>query len=317
MSHTRRNFLATTALGAAAVGAAPNAALAAESAKPVDQPMRLSIMAYSFHGLMAEGKMDVFGYLESCRYRYHLGAADLWNGNKGFLTSLEPEYLKKVRDAIDERGLVLAGLAVDWAEIWVDSPEQREQFYKNSLAHLKAASILRPRFVRIDAGGKRGTREWPQEQFDHIVKRYKEYARIAHDSGFLIGAENHWGPEKYWPSMQKLYRAVDRPAFRISCHLGGWEGTEEEKAQADREAAPWVAHTHIPWNITEGPLVERMNNLRNAGYQGYYSVEHHSGKQEYTEVGIQLAKVRAVLESWRTGGDGADTSTRRSPRTGA
>ena len=71
---------------------------------------------------------------------------------------------------------------------------------------------------------------------------------------------------------------------------------------ADREAAPWVCHTHIPWNITEGPLVEKMTNLRNAGYQGYYSVEHHTGTAEYAEVAVQLAKIRTVLQSWRTGG---------------
>jgi hypothetical protein len=51
-----------------------------------------------------------------------------------------------------------------------------------------------------------------------------------------------------------------------------------------------------------------MTNLRNAGYQGYYSVEHHSAKAEYAEVGVQLAKVRAVLQSWRTGGTGEPTT---------
>jgi len=54
-------------------------------------------------------------------------------------------------------------------------------------------------------------------------------------------------------------------------------------------------------------LVEKMTNLRNAGYQGYYSAEHHSAKAEYAEVAIQLAKVRAVLQSWRTGGTGASS----------
>jgi hypothetical protein len=38
----------------------------------------------------------------------------------------------------------------------------------------------------------------------------------------------------------------------------------------------------------------------NAGYEGYYSVEHHSGKNEYAEVAIQIAKVRRVLEGWQT-----------------
>jgi sugar phosphate isomerase/epimerase len=42
-----------------------------------------------------------------------------------------------------------------------------------------------------------------------------------------------------------------------------------------------------------------MRNLRDAGYRGYYSVEHHSAKDEYSEVGIQLALVRDVLQKWR------------------
>jgi protocatechuate 3,4-dioxygenase beta subunit len=63
--------------------------------------------------------------------------------------------------------------------------------------------------------------------------------------------------------------------------------------------APWVCHTHIAWNITEGPLEEKLANLWKAGYQGYYSVEYHAAKDEYAQVAIQLSKVRAVLERFR------------------
>jgi len=261
-------------------------------------------MAYSFHGLLAEGKMDVFGFMETCKYRYHLEAADLWNG---FLVSTEEGYLKKAKDELDERELVVPNLAVDRAHIWVDDAAQRSKNYANALAHLNAGRILGARFVRIDAGGGAQDKEWSNEAFDHIVKRYKEYAQYAYDHGFRAGAEVHWGPEHYWPSMQKLYKAVDHPGFGICCHIGGWGGTPQEVAAADRDVAPWVVHTHIDWTITEGPLVEKMTNLRNAGYQGYYSVEHHSAKAEYAEVAIQLAKVRAVLQSWRTGGTGASS----------
>ena len=257
--------------------------------------MKISVLSYSFRGLLSEGKMDVFGYLESCKYRYGLQAADIWNG---FLVSTDEGYIRKVKDALDERELVLADLCVDRAHVWDDDPDVREGNYRNALAHLSAASILGARFMRVDAGSRAET--WTDEQFDYIVTRYREYARWAWDHGFRIGAENHWGPEKSWPNLKKLYEAVDHPGFGISCHLGGWAGTEEEKAEADRQVAPWVCHTHIPWNITEGPLEEKMANLRDAGYEGYYSVEHHSAKHEYSEVAIQLAKVRGVLERWRT-----------------
>ena len=97
--------------------------------------MDISIASYAFHGLLRRGQMDLFGYLESCRYRYHLDLADIWNG---MLASTEDEYLYLVRDALDERGLVLANLCVDGAHIWEDDPAQREANYRSALAHLHA-----------------------------------------------------------------------------------------------------------------------------------------------------------------------------------
>jgi hypothetical protein len=43
-----------------------------------------------------------------------------------------------------------------------------------------------------------------------------------------------------------------------------------------------------------------MANLRDAGYQGYYSAEYHVTENEYAQVGIQLAKIRAVLSQWQS-----------------
>ncbi len=257
--------------------------------------MKVSVLSYSFRGLLGEGKMDVFGYLESCKHRYRLSAADIWNG---FLPSTEEGYLRRVRDALDERELELADLCVDKAHVWDDDPAARQANADNARAHLRAAEILGARFVRVDAGSRRDT--WTDEEFDHIVSRYREYAQRAWDGGFKMGAENHWGPEKHWSNLRKLYEAVDHPGFGISCHIGGWAGTDEEKDEADRSVAPWVCHTHFPWNVTEGALEEKMANLRLAGYAGYYSVEHHSAHNEYAEVDVQLARVRAVLARWRT-----------------
>jgi hypothetical protein len=301
----KRSLMATA--GAAASGAAGAALAAGDREVPVSSrlatrateaaggpPMRLSVLSYSFRGLMGEGKMDVFGYLEACKYRYDLGIADIWNG---FLPSMERDYLKKVREGLDERELELADLCADGVTIWEDDPARRQKSHEYALANLKAAEILGAQFMRLDAGGSGLT--WTEEQFDHIVKRYGEYAKWAHDHGFMIGAESHWGPETVWANMQKLYHAVDHPAFGLSCHIGGWNGTQEEKDKADREAAPWVCHTHFAWNIVEGPLEEKMRNLYDAGYRGSYSAEFHAGKHEYAHVAVQLAKMRAVFDGWR------------------
>ena len=179
MFTTRRQFLCGS-IAASGLAAATTQLPAAEatSSQSRGEKLRISVLSYSFRGLLKEGQMDIFGYLESCKYRYGLDAADIWNG---FLPNLEPAFLKKVRDALDERGLELADLAVDGAHVWEDNPDAREKNYTSARAHLEAARVLGARFVRFDAGG--GGENWSEEAFDHIVKRYQEYAQYGHDHG--------------------------------------------------------------------------------------------------------------------------------------
>ena len=139
--------------------------------------MNISIASYAFHGLLDRGMIDLFGYLETCRYRYHLHTADIWNG---MLTSTEDDYLAKVKEALAERELSLENLCVDDAHIWEDDPAAREHNYQNALAHLHAGEFLGAKTIRIDAGGTGET--FTNEQFDLIVTRYQEFAQRAYDT---------------------------------------------------------------------------------------------------------------------------------------
>jgi sugar phosphate isomerase/epimerase len=308
----RRDFLKAAVTGTAGLAAgslayaqtpaAPAPAAAPLAAKDAN---RISILSYSFLGLFRAGKMDIFGYLESCRHRYGLDAANIWNG---MLTSTDESYLKKIREALDEANLTLAVLTVDDAHVWDPDPALRAKHKANALAHLNAARILGAEFVRIDAGGSAAadrtsplTKAWSNEVFDSIVAGYKEYAKYAADHGFKMGPENHWGAEGIWPNMQKLYKAIaPTPGFGLSVHMSQWQGTQAEKDLADKESAPWVVAVHMDNTTCSGPLAQKMAHLRDAGYKGWYVVENHSnGQNEYANVGIQVAQVRAVLQSWR------------------
>jgi len=61
-------------------------------------------------------------------------------------------------------------------------------------------------------------------------------------------------------------------------------------------------HTHVHWETCEGDLMGTMQMMRDAGYEGFWGVEHHTGENEYTEVAIQIAKVRDVLDRWKIAG---------------
>ncbi len=248
--------------------------------------MNISIASYSFHGLLRDGRIDLFGYLESCRFRYHLDTADIWNG---MIPNLTLEFLKKVKDGLEERELTLVNLCVDGPHIWEDDPAVRDQHHQDALEFLQAGKFLGARTIRIDAGGQ--GEQFTEEQFDLIVNRYREYAQFAYDHGFKVGPENHWGPEVQPETMARICRAVDHPGFGVLLHLRGNPG--------DDLIAPWAVHTHISYEIVQNHLEPSVSMLKEKGYQGAWGVEHHSGKNEYAEVGVQAARVRAVLQEER------------------
>ena len=260
--------------------------------------MKISVLSYSFRGLLQSGEMDLFGYLEACRYRYGLALADLWSGH---FASTEDDYVNTVRNALEERDLSLADLAVDQAHVWDDDPETREGNYARAKRFLDIAVTLGSRVMRVDAGSR--NESWTSEEFDFIVARYQEYCQFAQDNGFIVAIENHWGPERSFENLKAVYEAVDSPAFGVSNHLHGWSGDEAQSSEQDRLVAPWVVHTHIPWNVCADPslLEKKLSNLWSVGYEGSYSVEHHSAKDEFTEVGIQLAQVKDMLDKIRRG----------------
>jgi sugar phosphate isomerase/epimerase len=309
---TRRNFFRNLAVGAAAITATPAGALASMTAPPpvnrdAFKPLRISMLSYSFHGLFGAGMMDIFHFFETCKYRYGLDTADLWNG---MITSTDDDFIDKVHTALEDRQLVVPNIAVDGTTILQVDGEDPAQHRAMQDRYMQIARRLGVGFVRFDAGprmlnGRKDMDGWTDGEFDFLVTRYRELAQFAYDNGFRVGAEVHWGPERCWVHMERLIKAVAHPGFAICMHFGGWYGTPEEILAAEKAAAPYVAHTHIPWNVCEDPnLHKRLAVLRDAGYTGYYSVEHHSAKNEYNMVEAQLGKVRAVLTNWNRGKDG-------------
>jgi len=308
---TRRNFIRNSALGVAAVAAATPSALAMlapENTTSVNkgafQPLRVSVFSYSFHGLLRAGMMDIFHFFETCKYRYGLNTADLWNG---MFSQTDDKYIDKVHSALEDRQLVVPNIAADFAHIMPAGRDDPEKLIALQNRYMQIAKRLGIGFLRFDAGphmlnGRKEIDGWTNQEFDYIVKRYKELASIAYDNGFKAGAEVHGGPTSCFVHMEKLIKAVDHPGFGICLHFGGWQGTYEENLAAEKAVAKYVCHTHIPWNVCEDPnLPKRLAILRDVGYTGYYSVEHHSGQNEYNLVEAQLSKVRAVLTGWNRG----------------
>ncbi len=271
--------------------------------------MNISIASYSFHGLLAEGKIDAFGYLESCRYRYGLDTADFWNGLIG---TTDTDYLIKVRQAAEERELTIVNYHVDGPHLWEDDPEARKKNYELAMEHLQAAATLGAKTVRFDTGGTVGPMN--EEQFEYVVSKYKEYCQFGQEHGFKVGPETHWGFSLVADNMEKIARAVDHLSYGILLHIGHWELGDPD--EGDRRLAPWTAHTHVDANVTRTCLEAKMKLLLDAGYTGCWGVEHHSTQNEYVEVAYQIAAVRRSLSRSLWEKQDAETTVRKEMKPG-
>ena len=320
---TRRDFFRTSLVGAAAVALPGSLTRAASPSDLVNRnafkSLPVSCLSYSFNGLFRAGMMDIFHYLETCRYRFGLEAADLWNG---MITSTQDDFIHKVYLALQERQLVVPNIAADGAHLIsrpdMDTPEDRARLREIQDKYMEICKKWGVGFLRFDAGPLPGgyvtnsIREmWKPQDFDYLVNRYKELAQKAFDYGFKVGPENHMGHEKYWPNMEKLIKAVDHPGFGICVHFGGWtaespDSRVQDNDTADNACVKVICHTHIPWDTCENSdlLQKKISLLHQAGYRGYYSAEHHSGQNEYNLTQVQISKIQAALTNINNGGVG-------------
>lgn len=265
--------------------------------------MNISIASFSFHGVIGEGSLDVFGYLEACRYRYHLHTADIWNGLLGsdVEVQLNEDRLRLVRKAMDERDLVCVNYHADGCHPWEDDPEVRARHKALALRHLWAAEILGARTVRIDTGGRE--RHWTTEQLDYIAQAFREFAKLAGDGGYTVGPETHWGATNYPDNMLQLHQAVGSPHYGILLHMG--KDTWTSPSDYDRALAPISVHTHLDQKTCYTRLDDALAILLESGYKGSLGVEHHTGVNEFAEVEAQLALVRRSIAHLRAGRGGA------------
>jgi len=252
----------------------------------VTQPV--SIGSWSFHQLFEAHQINLFGYAQSVKYRYHLYTTDIWSG---MVASRDDAYVATVAKMLREEGLGVANIAVDEARIWDDDPMVRDERHKVALEYLeRIGPEWNARTIRIDMGPR--TLTMTDEQFDLIVSRYQEYCSIAADHGMKVGPQNHYGPTASAKTFLSVMAAVDHPAFGLVLDVGRWPDNREDW---DAAVAETVIHTHFDRESQGDGLEQKIQALVNAGYRGAWSLEHRSGQNEYAEVAFDLASLQRGL----------------------
>ena len=257
----------------------------------------ISIASYSFHGLYEIGAMSVFQYLETIKYRYSCDKADIWNG---MLTSYDDDYLRLVRNQMDEREITLTNLCCDGCHIWGSTNEAIHKQEKLALDCIRAGKILGAKTIRIDVGVVEP--EMSPEQLEYVAATYAKYCKLAEEFGAKLGPENHWGASTNASEMRKLFDAVPLENFAMLLHVGNWSNTQgvaesyidKSRIKYNLEFAPRAMHMHAMYEVCED-AENQLVPLVQAGFKGALSIESHRGTNEYNNVAYQLANVKRVL----------------------
>jgi sugar phosphate isomerase/epimerase len=275
--------------------------------------MELSICSYSFHRLLEAGQQDVFQYIGDCRA---LGCTqlDLWNGHLpsllddparppssitpeyAQLSSVELEYLARIKAAADEAGLPFGCLAVDGAHVYEASPEARQANQIKADRWLNIAGQLSVGQIRIDSGGPP---EMPEDVLEVIVTGYNDLLRRAGEKGLEVVMENHWGASRIPENVVQILEAV--PGLGLLFDTGNWP--EEMRETGWTRCARYARATHLKTfafdakgDETTVDIPRAMRILQEAGYQGCWGIESVPRQGDEIEAARKsVALVRRVL----------------------
>jgi sugar phosphate isomerase/epimerase len=277
--------------------------------------MQLGICSYSFHRLLAAGKLDIFKFITDCR---ELGCTQLdpWNGHfvelkagdvaiqegrathqSGSLSPAEQDYVARVRQAGDAVGLPFGSLAMDGAHIYESDPQKRAANRECAYRWIEIARRLGARQIRVDPAR---TDEFTPEILRIIIEGYHDLIARARRFGIEILIENHMGLSAVPDNVIRILESVDGLGFLYDTH--NWK--PELREEGRRRCARYASYTHIKTfefdqtgSDPSADIESAIKQLLDAGYSGTWGIEScPRDDDEYAGARKTIALIRRVVE---------------------
>jgi sugar phosphate isomerase/epimerase len=296
---SRRSFLATTTLGAAAVCAGPGTEAAIGPIVRRGAPrMRVGLAGYSMRTFL-EAKpgtpraMDLLGFID---WAATLDTDAVELTSYYFPETVTRDYLNEIKRRCHVNGLDISGGAIRNNFTLPAGPELEKWF-----AHLDTwldhyAAIGAP-VIRVFAGvPPKGVTE--DEGIRNAIANLKRACGMAATRGVMLGLENHDYLTKI-DRMLPIVRAVDSPWFGVNLDSGNVDA-DDPYAELEK-IAPYAVNVQVKVEVgpagrakpTDMPRV--VDLLAKAGFRGYVVLEYEAKPDPYEAVPRHLANLRAAI----------------------
>ncbi len=254
--------------------------------------MKLGTCAYSYRELLTSNKMTLEQFLDIA-VGLNFDGVEL---TSYYFPEETKEYLVSIKRECFVRGLDISGTAVG-GNFSNEDPEKR----KAQIAHVKdwitKSATLGSSVLRVFAGGQpEGVDRETAENW--VRDGLAECEPLARQEGVILALENHGGLTSDAAGTLALVKPIDSPWVRINLDYGNFTGDVYEQFA---KCAPYTVTTHAKKTHRQGEervLVDYrkvVRTMRDAGYNGYISIEYEEKEPPLTGVDRFAAYIRGCM----------------------
>ena len=224
-----------------------------------------------------------------------------------------PKLAEAVREHCDQIGLPIAAYTIH--ADFLENPDEAERI----CGLVDIAEILGAKVLRHDVSWRRDV-PW-REMIARTAPAIRTVAEYAAQKGIRTCTENHGYVMQDSNRVEELILTVNHPNFGWLVDMGNFLCADETPAHAMPIAAPYAFHAHVKdflckpfkpsddWfptrngNYLRGtiaghgvvPIPECVQTLREAGYDGWLSLEFEGPESNLNALKSGLSYVRSIL----------------------
>ena len=226
-----------------------------------------------------------------------------------------PAYVNKLKQLAFRNGLALPMLSIH-QDFISDKREERAEAVKHTIRCIELAERLGIPAIRLNSGRwntipsfddlmKVKGDEPPikgftdEDAFRWCIEGIQACLPAAETAGVLLALENHWGLTTKTENLLRIYKSVNSPWLGINLDTGNFPGDPYPEIEKLAPHASIVqAKTYYgggEWYTLDLDYKRIAGMLRQAGFQGWVSLEMEGKEDPATAVPKSLALLRAAF----------------------
>ena len=314
----RRNFLARSAVAAAALvlgsgssNAVKSSARAAESTRKSRRPNPIAVSTYSFWRFKRDLKLPIETCIDEAA-RMGFDAVEILH------IQMEKEsnaYLQSLKSRALINGVALCGLSTHQGFVSPDK-EKRQKNIDHTIKCIQLAYGLGIPIIRINTGRWGTSKSFDElmanrgiepvlagytedDGFKWVIDSIEKCLPIAEKCGVILGLENHWGLSRTPEGLLRIINAIDSPWLRVLLDTGNFlEEPYEKLEKCARYAVFMQAKTYYGGGLwytldLDYPRIARI--MRRVNFRGYVSLEFEGNEDYKTALPKSLAVLRRAF----------------------